>query len=327
MSEIESMMRRGIEKRLPLFSSADTDCFRIINGEGDGLEGLTVDRFGGYLLVQAFDRSIVEEAGEDLTLRKDYRDALLGAAGDLPVEIKGVLFKNREKLKGSHDFISERRSTLVEGEYPPGDFTVVQNGVNVIVDLVEGQSTGIFLDMREVRDFLGGFYGEHRCETMLNLFCYTALFSVHALKNGLKHACNVDLSRAVLKRARENYILNGLAVDDRDFIYGDSIEWIKRLKKKNETYSIAVIDPPTFSRNRKKVFSVKEDYGKTVAALEALVPQGYVLSAVNTVGVSEKEYLSWHPSRWEMIMYRNESSDFRAGGNPYLKVGLWKTGW
>jgi 23S rRNA (cytosine1962-C5)-methyltransferase len=154
---IESLIMEGVEKRLQLFDSPETDCFRLINGAGDGLDGITVDRFGSYILVQVFDPSLIEEKDDTPVLKRRYRDALNAAAGRFPCEVKGLLLKNREKLKGGRDFVSERRSGLIDGNYPPDDFTVIQNGVTVKVDLVEGQSTGIFLDMREIRDLLAEF--------------------------------------------------------------------------------------------------------------------------------------------------------------------------
>jgi 23S rRNA (cytosine1962-C5)-methyltransferase len=79
-----------------------------------------------------------------------------------------------------------RKSELLSGVAPPDGYLVRQNGVTVAVDLVEGQHTGIFLDMRTVRRKLLPYYGS--VGTMLNLFSYTAVFSVHALLNGAKHA-------------------------------------------------------------------------------------------------------------------------------------------
>ena len=99
--------------------------------------------------------------------------------------------------------------------------------------------------MREVRKDLTRYYGS--MDSMVNLFCYTALFSVHGLCNGLKKSLNIDVSKAVLKKARTNYILNDLTIDDRDFIYGDSLDWLKILNKKEQTFSMAIVDPPTFS--------------------------------------------------------------------------------
>ena len=159
---------------------------------------------------------------------------------------------------------------------------------------------------------------------MLNLFCYTGLFSVHALVCGVDSAINVDLSRTVLSRARDNYRLNGLECDDRDFIYGDALEWIKLFIKKKQVFDFAVFDPPTFARNRKKQFSVKRDYRASLEKLDQSVRAGgLILTSVNSYSVSEKEYRSYHPDSWQLLMFANESSDFNNRGNPYLKVGLW----
>jgi len=124
------------------------------------------------------------------------------------------------------------KSTILEGEYPSSGIVVTQNGVKAGVDLVNGQNTGIFLDMRDIREKLRTFYKSESINRMLNLFSYTALFSVHALKNGVNNAVNIDLSRGVLNRARVNYQLNDLKVDERDFIFGDALDWTKQFSKK-----------------------------------------------------------------------------------------------
>jgi hypothetical protein len=69
---------------------------------------------------------------------------------------------------------------------------------------------------------------------------------------------------------------------------------------------------------------VKENYAASISALEDLVPGGYVLSAINTAGIPEKEYFSYHPGHWECLFYRNESSDFVWSVRPYLKAALWR---
>jgi 23S rRNA (cytosine1962-C5)-methyltransferase len=160
---------------------------------------------------------------------------------------------------------------------------------------------------------------------MLNLFCYTALFSVHALASGVDSAVNVDLAKSVLLKASENYRLNNFSCDDRDFIYGDALEWIKLFNKKNKLFDFAVFDPPTFARNRKKQFSVKRDYMASLEDLDKITRKGgLILTSVNSYSVPEKEYKSYHPYSWQLVMFRNESADFVNRGNPYLKVGLWK---
>ena len=216
-------------------------------------------------------------------------------------------------------------SRVLEGVYDPEDAVVVQNGVKARVDLVNGQNTGIFLDMRDIRDRLLSFYKSESITRMLNLFSYTAVFSVHALKNGAGNSINIDLSKNVLNRAKINYRLNDLRVDERDFVYGDAIDWIKRLNKRRELFDFIVFDPPTFARNKKGSFSVKKNYLNSLESIKPLVKDRFILTSVNSYSVTEEEYRSFHPVQWKLLMLENESSDFIYKDKPYLKVGLWKT--
>jgi len=304
----------AIEKRRMHFEDSETDCFRIFNTSGDGIDGLTVDYYAGYILLQYFTKSAESVISKILPEIMNL----------LPVPIKAILSKNRMTPSRGEIPDEQWKSVILEGDYPTDGIVVVQNGVRARVDLVNGQNTGIFLDMREIRDKLAQFYKSESLNKMLNLFSYTALFSAHALKNGVNSAVNIDLSRGVLNRAKINYELNGLKVDQRDFIYGDALDWTKQLSKKGVFFDFAVFDPPTFARNKKKNFSVKKDYTDSLQRVELLIDKGFILTSINSYTVTEQEYRSYHPDNWELLMFGNESSDFVYSGSPYLKVGLWK---
>jgi 23S rRNA (cytosine1962-C5)-methyltransferase len=312
---LESLLAKAFEKRLILFTNEDTNCFRLLNAEGDGVPGLTIDLYGEFILIQYFSSNLLKES--DGIMR-----SLAMAMNLLPVEPRGILLKNRIKPSKTRDLRAARESVLIEGTPPPIDYTVLQNGIAIGVDLVRGQGSGIFLDMREVRDDLVRFY--RHSDAMLNLFCYTAIFSVHAIRHGIAAAVNVDLSKRVLERAKGNYRLNGLHVDERDFIYGDVLDWIRIFRKKGKMFSFIIFDPPTFSRNRLRTFSSSKDYSDYLALIENLVDDGYVLTSVNSYSITADQYKSFHPSTWKLELYHNESSDFTNTGNPYLKTGLWK---
>lgn len=312
--DIGYLFSSAVEKRSMLFEDPETDCFRIFNTSGDGVNGLTADYYAGYILLQYFN---VDAKGAISRI-------LPSLIKSMPVPVKGVLSKNRMTPSKGEIPDDNWRSVILDGDYPPEGIIVLQNGVRARVDLVNGQNTGIFLDMREIRDKLHKFYKSESINRMLNLFSYTALFSVHGLKNGVRNAVNIDLSRGVLTRAKVNYELNGLKVDQRDFIYGDAIDWTKQLSKKGVTFDFAVFDPPTFARNKKKNFSVKKDYSDSLQRVELLIDEGFILTSINSYTVTEQEFRSYHPDRWELLMFGNESSDFVYSGSPYLKVGLWK---
>ncbi len=312
--EIKDKIERAFEEREILFNDGDTNCFRLFNSSGDGIKDLTVDLYGEYLLVQFFNPELYDE--EKLILK-----IISDAIELMPIDIQGILLKNRVRERENVNINQIRRSRLIEGEPPPANYYVRQNGINALVDLVEGQNTGIFLDMRQVREKLLSFYKEF--ENMLNLFSYTSLFSVHAVKYGVKYSLNVDLSKSNLRRAMMNYEINGLDCDERDFIYGDALHWIKRFNKTGESFSFIVFDPPTFSRNKRRSFSIRRDFKKWLNLLPNISGKGFILTSVNTRGVSESEYLSYHPTSWKVVFLQNESDDFRYEDEPYLKVGLW----
>ncbi len=313
------LFKRALFLRKSLFSSPRTNCFRLFNASGDGLDGLTVDYYDGHVLLQYFQVEVEKNI-------LHYVDIIAGSGESFPgLSIKSILLKNRMPLRGDRNYGELRQSKIIEGDYPAPGITVLHNGVRVGVDLINGQSTGVFMDMSQVRTDLAGYYGEGKVESVLNLFSYTGVFSVHALLNGAKGAINVDLSKGVLRRARENYMLNSLKVDERDFVYGDAAEWIKIFSKKGKIFDLIIFDPPTFARNRKKKFSVKNDFPAFLKGIGQIVsPQGYVLSSVNSHSLKQEDYLDCHPKEWEMVRFWNESSDFKYSEKPYLKVGLWK---
>ncbi len=316
--KFDDLLKKAAEKRAELFNDPRTDCFRLFNGDGDGADGLTIDYYAGHVLVQYFTDSVLEKIDE-------ITWSINSLPGVLPLQLVSILAKDRRVIQGNADRNSAWKSRIIEGQYNEAEgVTVRQNGTLAKVDLVNGQNTGIFLDMREIRAELEGLYPGSGIRSMINFFCYTGLFSVHALQNGVSASVNVDLSKGVLRRARLNYELNGLPVDDRDFLYGDSMEWVKILSKKGTVFDFGVFDPPTFARNRKKNFSVRKDYHDSLKKLEKIIPGGFVLTSINSYSVSQDEYRSCHPGKWELLMFGNESSDFVNRGNTYLKTGLWK---
>jgi len=313
-------LKKAILARSLYFEMGKNNCFRVFNAEGDGLDGLTIDFYDGHLLVQYFNKEV-----EDSIF--DYIAVIGNQTPYFPVPVKSILLKNRKTVRGKQNFDDIRDSKIVEGDYPEEGIVVLHNGVSVKVDLVHGQSTGIFMDMGQVRADMEEKYRSGKIKSMLNLFSYTGVFSVHGLKNGVSNSINVDLSKAVLKRARGNYEINSLKVDERDFVYGDAAEWVKILAKKERKFDLVIFDPPTFARNRKKKFSVKRDYLTFLKAIAEIVNEGgFVLSSVNSYSVSKEDYFQCHPHGWELVRFWTESADFKYSANHYLKVGLWKPG-
>ena len=294
------------------YRPAIDNCGRVFNGDVGGLRGLTVDRYNNTLLVQFFDKEWLDNSNI-------ICEAVLGFFSDI-FKVDALWYKDRTILKDVKMISKKRESVLYYGKNDR--FTNVKhNGCIVEIDFVSGQNPGIFADMREVRERLSNYYSE--IDSMLNLFCYTSVFSIHGLLNGLKHAVNVDTSKQVLERSRINYQKNSLDFDNRDFIHNDSGIYLKKLVKYGKKFDIVIYDPPTFSRNKKYYFSVKNDYKKQLKLISQ-VSNRYVLSAINSYSVSRQEYLDYHPKNWKMLFFMNEASDVCDSSDPYLKCALWQ---
>jgi 23S rRNA (cytosine1962-C5)-methyltransferase len=118
--------------------------------------------------------------------------------------------------------------------------------------------------------------------TVLNTFAYTCGFSVCAALAGAA-VTSLDLSRKYLDWGRDNFRLNGLDPDAHDFIYGDCFDWLKRLAKKEQTFDVVLLDPPTFSQSKQSgVFRAEKDYARLVElALPLLNADGLLFCSTN----------------------------------------------
>jgi 23S rRNA (cytosine1962-C5)-methyltransferase len=288
------------------------DCGRIFNGNGSLLPGITIDKYHDSLLIQYFSSDYCEEIGVICKSSLDLFSKFY--------PISSIWYKDRTILKHVKSMAEKRESIHYWGS-EDRFIQVRHNGCICTVDLVSGQNPGIFMDMREIRNCLTEYYPQ--VDSLVNLFCYTSLFSVHALANGVSKAVNVDTSKQVLLRSQENYRNNNLVVDSRDFIHEDSGRYLKRMYKRKETCDLVFYDPPTFSRNKKFHYSVKSDY-RNHLDLISTISNRYVLTAINSYSVSKDEYLSYHPRSWEMLFFKNEARDFLNPHDPYLKCALWQ---
>ena len=209
---------------------------------------------------------------------------------------------------------------------PPIDsITVLENGISYDIRPGARLSVGLFLDMREVRQWLRS---ASSARGVLNLFAYTCSLGVSARLGGATRVVNLDLSRPYLEWGKANYRLNSLDIDDRDFIYGDAFDWLRRFARRAERFDVVIIDPPSFSSTR---FAVARDYPRLVAAAVRVVSAGGVLlAATNHTATTDARFDVWlttgvvEAGRRGKITQRwhEPAPDFpiAAGSRPYLKV-------
>lgn len=267
----ETLFRQAKEKRSAYYQDELTTAFRLFNQEGDGFGGLTVDLYGDYAVFSWYNSYVYQ-----------IRQTISEAFRQVFPEVLGAYEKIR--FKGL-----DYESAHVYGQEAPDFFTVLENGVLYQVFMNDGLMTGIFLDQHEVRGSLVD--GLAMGKSLLNMFSYTAAFSVAAAMGGASQTTSVDLAKRSRELSQAHFQANGLSTDDHRFIVMDVFEYFKYAKRKGLTYDVIVLDPPSFARNKKQTFSVAKDYHKLISqSLEILNPGGIIIASTNAANVSRQKF-------------------------------------
>lgn len=267
----ETLFRKAKEKRSTYYQDDLTTAFRLFNQEGDGFGGLTVDLYGDYAVFSWYNSYVYQ-----------IRQTISEAFRQVFPEVLGAYEKIR--FKGV-----DYESAHVYGQEAPDFFTVLENGVLYQVFMNDGLMTGIFLDQHEVRGSLVD--GLAMGKSLLNMFSYTAAFSVVAAMGGASQTTSVDLAKRSRELSQAHFQANGLSTDEHRFIVMDVFEYFKYAKRKDLTYDVIVLDPPSFARNKKQTFSVAKDYHKLISqSLEILNPGGIIIASTNAANVSRQKF-------------------------------------
>ena len=267
----ETLFRQAKEKRSAYYQDDLTTAFRLFNQEGDGFGGLTVDLYGDYAVFSWYNSYVYQ-----------IRKVISEAFRQVFPEVLGTYEKIR--FKGL-----DYESAHVYGQEAPDFFTVLENGILYQVFMNDGLMTGIFLDQHEVRGSLVD--GLAMGKSLLNMFSYTAAFSVAAAMGGASQTTSVDLAKRSRELSQAHFQANGISTGDHRFIVMDVFEYFKYAKRKGLTYDVIVLDPPSFARNKKQTFSVAKDYHKLISqSLEILNPEGIIIASTNAANVSRQKF-------------------------------------
>ena len=270
-SFFESLFKQAKEKRSAYYQDECTTAFRLFNQEGDGFGGLTIDLYGDYAVFSWYNSYVYQ-----------IRKVISEAFRQVFPEVLGVYEKIR--FKGL-----DYESAHLYGQEAPEFFTVLENSVAYQVFMNDGLMTGIFLDQHEVRGSLVD--GLAMGKSLLNMFSYTAAFSVAAAMGGASQTTSVDLAKRSRELSEAHFQANGISTDDHRFIVMDVFEYFKYAKRKGLTDDVIVLDPPSFARNKKQTFSVAKDYHKLISqSLEILNPGGMIIASTNAANVSRQKF-------------------------------------
>ncbi|MDR7238164.1 class I SAM-dependent rRNA methyltransferase [Neobacillus drentensis] len=310
----EKSLKEAIEQRKSYFQSSETTAFRVFNGEGDGIGGLTIDYFAGYYLLTWYSRGIYH-----------FREMIIHALKGL-VEFKGIYQKKRFDEKGQYieedDFVAGER-----GQFP---LIVKESGVNFAVYLNESAMVGVFLDQRDVRRTIRDKYSKGK--SVLNTFSYTGAFSVFAALGGAKKTTSVDLANRSRSKTSEQFTINGIDPETQAIMVEDVFKYFKYAVKKQVKFDVVILDPPSFARSKKFVFSAEKDYKDLLKeAISITEDNGTIVASTNSSAFGMEKFKSFidiafkeSGSRYKLLEQFSLPEDFKTSKNfpegNYLKV-------
>lgn len=260
------------EKRTSFEKDSLTTAYRLFNGEGDGIGGLIIDRYADYAVFSWYNETLYQKKAELLTAFRTVYPDIIGAY---------------EKIRFSTKDLPE--SQFLYGEQAPEPLLVTENGVQFATYLNEGLMTGIFLDQKEVRGRLVDGFAVGK--TVLNMFSYTGAFSVAAAMGGAVATTSVDLAKRSLPKTTEQFEVNHLNLAAQKIIVMDVFDYFNYASRKDLRYDMIILDPPSFARNKKKVFSVAKNYGDLVKdSIDILTDKGTLIASTNAANLSLAKY-------------------------------------
>jgi 23S rRNA (cytosine1962-C5)-methyltransferase len=250
-----------VRKSLNLTDNPDTNMYRLMHAEGDGVPGLIIDYYNGTAVIQAHSIGIYNALDEiSAALQQVYGDMLIA-----------IYNKSAESL-------SKQTNETVENEYiyenGKPNLTGLEYGNQFNLDWINGQKTGFFLDQRENRKLIADF---SKGKKVLNTFCYSGGFSVFALKAGASEVHSVDSSQKAIDLTDANIELNGLnGLSNHQSFTSDTLDY---LKNNTIDYDVIILDPPAYAKNQKAKHNAIQGYKRLNAmALKQIKPGGILFT-------------------------------------------------
>ena len=260
-----------VRRTLALTDDEQTNCYRLVHGEGDSLPGLVIDIYDKVAVVQC------HSVGMYLS-RMAIAEALRNTYGD---KLTAIYDKSSQTVpfKAGLNAVDG----YLWGHAASKSNVVVENGEKFLVNWEEGQKTGFFIDQRFNRELVGRYAAGR---TVLNTFCYTGGFSVYALAGGAKEVCSIDASEKAVRLADANVALNFGDDAPHTSIACDAVEYLKDIGDK---YDMIILDPPAFAKHHKVLGNAMQGYKRLNARALSQIKSGGILFTFSCSQAVSKE--------------------------------------
>lgn len=316
---IEMRVRNAWEYRK---AAVDLSSCRLIFGEADFLPGIVIDKFSDVLVVESLALGIER-------FKPTILNALTRILSDEGIKIRGIYERSdakvrlQEGMERHKGFIGETFDTKVEIE---------ENGVHYIVDVMDGQKTGFFLDQKYNRLAIQKLCREKR---VLDCFTHTGSFALNAGIAGAREVIGVDASALAIAQATENASLNGLS-ERVQFICEDVFDLLPRMAQKGEQFDVVILDPPAFTKSRSSIKNAAKGYREINMKGLKLVKDGGFLATCSCshfmtpelFSKTIKEAAASVHKRLRQVEYRTQAADhpilWAADQSYYLKFYIFQ---
>ena len=220
----------AVNARSALRDDSDVNAYREIHAESDGLPGLIVDRYADLRVVQFLTAGV-----------EAWRDAIVSILASNG-KCAGIYERSDSEAREKEGLL--QRTLAAFGDEPVEETVILENGLQFLVDVRQGQKTGFYLDQRENRRIVRSLV---RGKEVLDCFCYTGGFTVSALAGEAKHVISVDSSENALALARRNVSLNGYSTGEWDWIQADVFTELRAFRDRGASFDAIILDPPRFA--------------------------------------------------------------------------------
>nr|WP_217440395.1 MULTISPECIES: class I SAM-dependent rRNA methyltransferase [unclassified Myxococcus] len=276
---ITRRVRRSLAERQSLLDLTDTDSYRLIHGEGDGLPGVVVDLYAGWAVMKLYSAGLTP-----------YRPLIVEALKAGIPGLKGIVGRDEVARDDVEEDEGRGSGRMLYGQDAPEQIAIRERGVTFMVDVWRGQKTGFFLDQRENRHLIRRLA---KGRDVLNCFSFSGGFSVNAALGGANTVFSVDIDPEAIALARENFTRNGLPAEKHDFLAADVFTVIQSFKDEGRTFDMIILDPPAFAKSQRAVQAALDGYASlNRQALSLLRPGGLLATASCSARVSPDDFMS-----------------------------------
>jgi 23S rRNA (cytosine1962-C5)-methyltransferase len=227
---LAARIQAAIALREALQVPAETDAFRLVYAESDGLPGLIVDRYRAFLVCQFLSTGV-----------ERFKDAIIDRLSAL-AGIRGIYERSDADVRKKEGLAP--RCGLRRGEEPPSLIEIEENGLRFLVDIRNGHKTGFYLDQRPNRGLVRSY---SKGAEVLNCFAYTGGFGLAAMKGGAEHVTNVEDLAGLIELTEKNVLLNQFDTRRCANVRGDVFRILRQYQDLGQAYDVIVLDPPKFA--------------------------------------------------------------------------------